>query len=573
MLAASGLACGRFGFAASAARAVDAASLDAPRTSDAAEARDTSNGRAATDVDLVDATLDVRTAEHDATNDLDASTNLDTFDAFSGTSADAPPDTGGDTAFDAFAESADSSPDVVAFDAASLPPVFQGPAYVVRTFPGSRSQITRIEVSASGDVYAAGVFRGTVDFGDGPVAAQPLGPFTENMFLIKLSGDLSTLVWRRTLRGGFQTILGTGQRLSDRSIWIAGAAGSGVTSVPSGTTAPDTDITNSSSNQSALVLAYSADGALLDTVLFPSTGGNDQAHFVTPQSGQLLVGGVYQRTFTIPPRAFTPSGVIDWGWAATYDLGTRTLATYREYRPLSSSGHVATASGSAGTYYVTGSANGTNPGGGVVATGGFVAMYDEVAGESPLRWQASARFSPGRIASSADGSKAVVLASISAVSDLAAIGADGVYGSNDVLVILADEATRGFVWARRFGGAASETPMNVRIDGDEVVVVAQTRSPLLNVVDPRGLFTIANPDSSGANNTVVMTFSINGDYLRSVRLTGSPSALGYDAFADPASTEMYVAGIASGMTASSTGTMFDAGSQSAFIVRTSSGDL
>lgn len=85
-----------------------------------------------------------------------------------------------------------------------------------RTFgsPEGEQRVQVVQVGPDGSLWATGIFGGSIDFGDGPIAAP--GGFSEQPFVVKLSPD-GAVQWARTF-----TLEGTGGTLQQLYLAVDG---------------------------------------------------------------------------------------------------------------------------------------------------------------------------------------------------------------------------------------------------------------------------------------------------------------------------------------------------------------
>ena len=179
-----------------------------------------------------------------------------------------------------------------------------------RSVHGSdRIQASTISVDSFGDVFVAGQFRESVDFGTGALVAAG---HQDDVFLVKLSGKSGQTVWARQLGGSDDDRAESMAIGDDGSIVVAGASRRTKSDPVEPQSAEQALIVlEYGHGKAALVAKFSATGALLWKKLSSGTNEEEASRVVATTNGDFVVAGEFDRALSWGDTRLVSSGSQD----------------------------------------------------------------------------------------------------------------------------------------------------------------------------------------------------------------------------------------------------------------------
>ena len=239
-----------------------------------------------------------------------------------------------------------------------------------RTFGSGGGDVGRsVAVDGNSNVYVAGNFQGTVDFGGG--ATNAAGGSTDNDGFVAKYSPTGTFVWVKAIGGASADNAAAVALDGTGNVRVAGRIG------PLGSTGSTT--LASAGGNDAFVAAFDTNGVTQWAKRYGGTADDEATGLASDTAGNLVVTGVFQGTnATFDGTTLTSAGLKDVFVLRTSPAGARQWAMAKGGANDESAGGVTL--DTSGNVYVAGAFGGTvNFGGGAVAATGtsdaFVAKY------------------------------------------------------------------------------------------------------------------------------------------------------------------------------------------------------
>lgn len=232
---------------------------------------------------------------------------------------------------------------------------------------GSMADATVVRTDASGNIFLAGTFQGTVDLAPGTGLGPVVSNGSRDVYVTKLNPDGSH-AWTRTFGGAFEDSLESLVVDSSGNLFVAGSFGMTVDFDPTS----GVDNRTSVGIRDGFLLKLNADGSYG----WAKTFGGTDAHtsvlgICRDASGNLYLTGTFSKTVDFNPGAGADTGTAPEGVFGIFVTRIHADGTYGWTRTMSGNSFargVAVGADSAGNLYVTGHFYRTvdfNPGTGV----------------------------------------------------------------------------------------------------------------------------------------------------------------------------------------------------------------
>jgi hypothetical protein len=381
-----------------------------------------------------------------------------------------------------------------------------------------------VKTDASGNVYTAGYFSGTVDFDPGPGTYTLTSAGGYDMFIQKLDAA-GNFVWTKSV-GAAASDVGYGITIDGSgNIYIAGHFESTVDFNPG----PGTFNLTSAGIDDIFILKLDASGNFVWANRMGSTS-NDVPYSITSDgSGNVYTTGYFIGTVDFDPGAGTYTLASAGGG---YDIFIHKLDASGNFLWARSMGNTGTdygqsiVSDAAGNVYTTGYFNGTvdfDPGAGtsnLISGGGPDAFVQKLDASGNFVWAKSAGSSSNDYgyAIAMDGSGNVYVTG-SFIGTVDFDPGPGTFtltsaGSNEIYIQKLD-AGGNFVWAKKIGSTSSDVGNGITTDSFGDVYVAGEFTGTVDFDPGVGTYTIA---SVGSIDIFILKLDAGGNFLWSVAM-------------------------------------------------------
>lgn len=348
---------------------------------------------------------------------------------------------------------------------------------------GGSVQIGKMDIDASGNIYAIGHFTGTVDFDSGPgtsILSTAVANEREN-FLLKLTSNRD-LVWVKSLNNSDYSISPEMSLDGIGNIYVAGGfrgtvdfdPGSGILSM------------TSTGNVDMFITKFTTDGNFLWAKRFGGTGTNTVfGRSVASDINGVYTTGNFSGTVDFDPNAGIQSR-SSAGSASFSDIFISKLDpsgnfswAYRLGRTSATDAGRAIEVDAAGNVYSSGTFSGTvdfDPGAGItnLIGGGATDLYiHKLSNSGIFQWAQTVGGVgveiPYALALDADGNPHLAgtfgtVITNQTVDFDAGAGISNLTSNQGILFILKLTSAGGFTWAKNFGGTFGTEPSDITVD-------------------------------------------------------------------------------------------------------------
>jgi hypothetical protein len=427
-------------------------------------------------------------------------------------------------------------------------PACKGALLWAKRFGDAGDQIaTGIATDAAGNVFVAGRFAGTVDFGGGPLTSAG----GTDIFVVKLDASGSHLWSKR---------FGDGSDQGAHSLAIDGSGGVVLTGYVSGATDFGGGSLPGGGGKDVFVAKLDASGGHVWSRRFGDANDQEALSIAMDEMGDVLITGRFSGTMDLGGGLLTSAGGTDI-FVAKLDAGGAHVWSKR-VGDANDQGGRGIAVNSAGSTLITGYAIGSSDfgGGPLTSAGGddaFVAQLDADGGQS---WSANfgdASEQDGRSIAVAPADQVVVAGYFLGAMDFG----DGPLtsaGLGDVFVAKLD-ANGGPLWSKRFGDASDQAGQSVAVDSSGGVLLT---GYLAGAADFGG----GPLASAGAADVFVAKLDASGAHVWSKRFGDTGSQFGTGVATD-AGRNVLVTGYFASSVDFGAGPLTSAGGQDIFIAK------
>ena len=379
----------------------------------------------------------------------------------------------------------------------------QAPAW--QTVVAAGSEVSAVAVDAAGNVYVAGTFSGTANFGATTLTSA--GKY--DVFVAKWNRAAGAYVWAQRA-GGPGNDQAAGLAVNGTNVYVTGSFAGPTADFGTTVLASTSAVTNAPLDMFVAKLVDAGPNASFAWAQ-QAHGGSDLATGVAVSGQNVYVVGTFQNVPTsfgsivLPTAAYVPSGfvakLVDAGpsagfvWAQPAGPEAEPAAVAVNGPNVYVAGLFATRTCAFGSVVLTSAGTGTNN-----ASNGFVAKLTDAGGTGSFTWaQAAGGTGSDAVTALAVQGTAVYTAGYftgpTAGLGSASVANAGPVGSADLFVAKLTDAggTGSFTWAQRAGGPGDDVAEGLAIQGDDLYVVGAFDPPTAAF----GSTTLVNPGPYG----------------------------------------------------------------------------